>query len=432
MKKILAISILLVQLSCINKNSHEYYMPAEFDPHEAVWIGWKHDGDNYKSVSIDMINALKNNVQIKMVTGTDSAQQSVQNILLKNNIDISEIEWHIFPDNTFWMRDHGAPFMIDKKGNLAIVDFAYNSNGMPQYLEWRYGKDSEDFHTFMKRYNNNNRENVDSLMGVSQGAKIFKSSIIVEGGGIEVNGKGTIILAESVTLDRNPGLTKEEIELEFKKAMNITNVIWLKKGLADDPHKFRQITGIYFGYGVGGHTDEFVRFANPTTIFLAWVNEEEKDLHPINRMNYERMSENLKILKQATDQDGNPFDIVKIPIPDPIYRSFFVKKQNSKNPDRKSPFSMSIETLQSFYNVNEGDTLEFVAAASYMNYFITNGVILLPTYINEGSSIDKEEEVKEKFMKYFPNRKLAFINTIPLNYDGGGMHCGTQQQPKRN
>jgi agmatine deiminase len=114
-------------------------------------------------------------------------------------------------------------------------------------------------------------------------------------------------------LERNPNLKKEYIESEFRRVLGVSKIIWMKKGLADDPlHFFRRITGKYMGGGTGGHTDGFVRFANASTILLAWVDESEKDLNPINRMNYEHMSENLKILESSTDQDGNPFTIVKV------------------------------------------------------------------------------------------------------------------------
>jgi agmatine deiminase len=203
----------------------------------------------------------------------------------------------------------------------------------------------------------------------------------------------------------------------------------MKKGLADDPlHFFRIIVDNYVGGGTGGHTDEFVRFSNANTILLAWVNESEKDLNPVNRLNYERMSENLKILEAAKDQDGKAFKIVKVPLPDLIVKKITAKEDSDPDADRPSPY-----LRPSYFPVMEapaeGDSLLRVPAASYLNYLVTNGIVLLPTYTVSGSSREKENEVKRIFQEQFPGREIVFIDAMPLNWSGGGIHCSTQQQP---
>ena len=119
----------------------------------------------------------------------------------------------------------------------------------------------------------------------------------MEGGSIEVNGKGTLILCETVTFQRNPTLSKQFMEAEFKRVLGVSNVIWMKKGLVEDPFWFNQIVDNYYGTGTYGHTDEFVRFVNDSTILLSWVDEKERNLNKFNQMNYERLAENLAILK---------------------------------------------------------------------------------------------------------------------------------------
>ena len=207
----------------------------------------------------------------------------------------------------------------------------------------------------------------------------------------------------------------------------MTNIIWLKEGLIDDAH-IRQIHfKKYATLGTGGHTDEFVRFADASTILLAWVEESEIDKHPFNKINFDRMSENLRILEQAIDQDGNPFKIIKVPLPDPIERKILVKA--------KLDSTDWINVTPRFYITRDapvvGDTLINVAASSYMNYLVSNDVIILPTYTKQGSSPEKEKQVSDIMKSVFPNHKQIWVECMPLNWDGGGIHCSTQQQPKR-
>jgi agmatine deiminase len=260
-------------------------------------------------------------------------------------------------------------------------------------------------------------------------AALIKSKAKHEGGAIEVNGKGTLILCEATVFQRNPELTKEELEKEFKQALGVSNIIWTKQGLADDPnHFFRRITGNYIGGGTGGHTDEFIRFANPTTILLAWVSEEEKELNPINKMNYERMEANYEILKQSKDQDGKPFTVIKVPLPDLIVKKVVARKY----PD--SEYMHTMDVRPGDFKPSEapklGDTLLRVPASSYLNYLVTNEIVLLPSYVQAGSSKEKEEAVWAIFAEQFPDREIKFIDAMPINWHGGGIHCSTQQQPR--
>jgi agmatine deiminase len=266
---------------------------------------------------------------------------------------------------------------------------------------------------------------VDSLMAISENAKLFKTDVVHEGGNIEANGKGTLIVCESTVKHRNPDLTKDYIESEFKRVLGVTKVIWLKQGLADDPNGFyRRITGNYVGAGVQ-HSDEFVRFSNANTILLAWVDESEKDLNSINKMNYNILNESFELLKNATDQDGKPFTIIKVPLPD------LITKQITATKDYSEEFSFDLPS-KSFY-ISEapkvGDTLLRVPASSYLSYLVTNGLVLVSSYVAEGTSKEKEDRVRKIFETEFPNRKIVFINAMPQNWDSGGIHCSTQQQP---
>jgi agmatine deiminase len=373
-----------------------------------------------------MIEALLPFVRIKVVTESDSIQSVCQLYLANRNIDTTQIQFYVIPDNEFWMRDHGAVFLKNKLGEKEVVDFGWNTYGIKSWMMNLYENDQQKVDSTMNKMLASKRGKVDSLMAVAENIPIRKSPVFIEGGAIEVNGKGTLILNEPLTLSRNEGRTKVEIEAEFKKALGVRNIIWLKHGLAEDPHIWQIISDNYVGIGTGGHTDEFVRFANANTILLAWVEESEKDNNPLNRINYDRMKENFEILSRALDENGKPFSIIKVPLPDPIIKPVALTKSNSWDESLNIPISVFPKNSE----LIAGDTVRRVAASSYLDCFVTNGAVLLPTYIKEGSSPAKEEKVKQIFSEIFPGRKLIFIDVMALNWEGGGIHCGTQQQPK--
>ncbi len=422
--------LLLGILSC-SKPSPTFHMPAEWEPHDAIWLGWEGTYLSYHPVAFDIIRTLTPHVQVKMVASSDSLLRIAKTTLTANGIDTTTIQFYSMPRNRYWIRDHGAAFLINEKGELGVADFEWNSYGYPGWINEKYNNNSDSIHKYLTLRLPRIKQigQVDSLMAVTEGAVIQKVKVKHEGGAIEVNGKGTLILCEATVFQRNPDLSREVIEDEFKRGLGVTNVIWMKRGLADDPKSFvRRIVDNYVGGGTGGHTDEFVRFANPSTVMLAWVDEKEKDLNPINRMNYERMKENYDILSHAKDQDGRSLTIIKVPLPDLI--TLKVATRYIKSTDTDKTYDVSPMDFKASEAPLVGDTMLRVPAASYMNYLVTNGIVLLPSYVHMGSSKTKEEEVKAIFEKQFPDRKIVFINAMPINWMGGGIHCSTQQQPR--
>lgn len=437
MKKLLyLLSFISFFYACDSKNTDRpaeaFYMPAEWEPHDAVWLGWEKDSTQrfYPSIS-KIITTLTPHVTVKIAFDSDSLKQTAIEDLIRLEVDTSGVKMYVMPGEQYWIRDHGAAFLVNGKGELAVADFGWDGYGLPAFLEIKYEGNLDSVNAAWNRGKEKRVKtgSVDSLMAMAEGAKILKTEVIHEGGAIEVNGRGTLILCEATVFQRNPKLSKETIESEFKRVLGVSNIIWMKEGLADDPHYFyRRITGDYVGGGTGGHTDEFVRFTNPNTILLAWVDEDEKDLNPINQMNYDRMNENYRILKNAKDQDGKPFTIVKVPLPDLIPTKITVKEKIDEN-------GFSLDLMPDFFVPSEavqvGDSLLRVPAASYMNYLVTNGVVLLPTYTEMGSSEKKEEAVRKIFEEQFPGRRIVFIDAMMQNWQGGGIHCSTQQQPRR-
>ncbi|WP_445734229.1 agmatine deiminase family protein [Mariniflexile sp.] len=436
--KYITLSILIfLVISCKNEKttdadlvSEKFYIPAEWEPQDAVWLGWEPDSTlGFYPVVTKMIKTLTPKVMVKMAFNSDSLMQTAKNYLIRNKVDTTNIKFYTMPGGRYWIRDHGAAFLVNDKGELGVADFGWNHYGYPVFLKEKYNGNTDSINKYLNRRlpSMQRTGKVDSLMANIEGAKILKTDIVNEGGNIEVNGKGTLIVCESAVKHRNPDLTKDYIESEFKRVLGVSKVIWLKQGLADDPNGFfRRITGNYVGGGVQ-HSDEFVRFSNANTILLAWVDESEKDLNPVNKMNYDRLNESFKILKNATDQDGKPFTIIKVPLPDLITKKITARKEYSEE------FYFDLPS-NSFYMSEApkiGDTLLRVPASSYLNYLVTNGVVLASSYVAEGSSKEKEDRVRKIFETQFPDRKIVFINAMPQNWDGGGIHCSTQQQPSK-
>lgn len=433
MKKLTPFCLLfLIIFSCKQeqRDPTEFYMPGEFEPHEAVWFGtWYmgEGGEGYNRVISEVMKAIDGHVPIKMAADSDSIQQMAKKQLDSLGVDTSKIQFFVMPGEAHWIRDHGAAFVVNRQGELGAVDFGWDAYGS---LDWRVLRDStllDSLEIFKEKIRTGKRAKVDSLMAVATDAKWIKGNLTIEGGSIEVNGKGVLIQCEAVTLQRNPGWTKEELEEEFKRTLGVKKVIWLPQGLAEDEHILHFQLGKYVGYGTGGHTDEFVRFADDRTILLAWMDESEVEKHPLNKVNYERMSRNYEILKKERDQDGKPFKIIKIPLP--YHQERMIVVSDTLNDDvhhRLKSFSYEDQK-----KVSIGDTLTYVAASSYMNFLVTNGVVVTSSYAKDEASVKREKEVEALFKQAFPGREIVFVDAMPLNWQGGGIHCSTQQEPKR-
>ena len=427
--------LLLFVFSCNSipkkSSSDEFFMPAEYASHDAIWLGWI-EYQPYYQPFIDIAKALYSKVPLKIIVNSEQSLDQVKRALSSEGIDVTKITFFTMVDNRLWMRDHGATYLMNKKGEKAVADFGWTMYGRKDALKIRYNgnQDSVNYH-YQKQIGKTG--SIDSLMGAREGHSTIKTDVNMEGGSIEVNGKGTLILCEAVTFQRNPNSEKSYIESEFKRVLGVSNIIWMQQGLAEDPYHFNQIFDNYYGWGTFGHTDEFVRFANDSTILLAWVDEDEKDDNRFNQMNFERMSENLTILQKAKDQDGNPFKIIKVPLPDPLYLPTTVTNEESDiDWSERDQWQIPLPWFQKKGTMEVGDSINWVAASSYLNYLVSNDVVLLPSYTKEGSSVQKEEDIKEIFSNVFPNRELIFLNVMNLNYHGGGIHCVTQQEPKSN
>jgi agmatine deiminase len=180
-----------------------------------------------------------------------------------------------------------------------------------------------------------------------------------------------------------------------------------------------------FGFGVGGHIDEFARFANRNTILLAFPDEDEAATDPIKLINLERMKANYSILQASKNEDGNAFDIVKVPIPEMTPEAIVI--DTTKNQGLQV-FVIRKENPQ----LHHGDTVYFLPAVSYLNFIVLNNIVIIPQYWKPGASENcrkKDEEVKVLFTKLYPDKEIIQLSPLGLNYGGGGFHCWTQQVP---
>jgi len=389
---------------------------AEYEPQSAVWLIWSpadHLADfSNEEVDLSIIEALVPYVKVHVTTADSSLFIKAKSQIPATYLESGEVEVHQIPSVEIWARDMGPNFVETNQG-LAIADFNFNA--------WGYSDTLDASTQIEEKYD----ENIAKLLGLP----VISTSLISEGGDREVNGEGTLIVVEAVEAGRNPNMTKEEMNAEFQRVLGVTNVIWLKEGLHEDDHTFRGTLELEAGekaYTVittNGHIDEFARFVNDSTILLGQVDESDMD-DPIALENHRRMEENYTILKHASDQDGKPFNIVRMPLPKTIL--------GKMKPGDSVYDYISTLTYQDGSTFPKGEEITVVAAASYLNFLISNEVVIGQKYWREGWDDDireRDEQAKAVLQSVFPNRKIVMIDALAVNFGGGGVHCITMHQP---
>lgn len=338
----------------------DFHMPAEWEQHIATWLSWPYDRTTFphlvevENAYIEFMTVVLPLEKMNLLVLDETVKEKVLLSLKKNNAFIENLTIHIVDYCDVWIRDYGPIFVVNKdKTQLAITKWQFNAwgNKYPELLG-----DNE----------------IPAMLNKDLELPFFETGIILEGGSIDVNGKGSLLTTEQCLLNknRNANLTKKEIEKKLQDFLGVTNIVWLKDGLEGDD--------------TDGHIDDIARFVNSTTILYA-IEENKIDA------NYERLQENYEILKNAVDQDGKPFTLIPVPMPQVLV-----------DDARRLP-------------------------ASYMNFYITNGVIVCPIF--DGKNDKKVLEILEKS---FPDRKIIGINAKYFVYGNGAFHCATQQQPKIN
>jgi agmatine deiminase len=324
------------------------------------------------------------------------------------NLQLLEI-----PSFEIWARDMGPVFVETNRNTAAIADFNFNS--------WGYS-DTLDIET-------KTEEMYDVSLAEHFNLPVISSSMISEGGNREVNGKGTLITTESVEMGRNPSMIKNEMEAEYERLLGVKKTIWLNQGMVEDNHTFlgpvetQDGTKAYTVVTTNGHIDKFARFVNDSTILLAQIDSSEFD-EPIAFENHQRLEENHQLLSAATDQDGNPFTIIRMPLPGTIFSIL-------------SPGDYVYDFIKTLDYTDgstfpAGEPVKVMAALSYLNFIIAGKVVLGQTCWREGMPDElkeKDAEAAQFLQSVFPNRKVVMIDALAVNLGGGGIHCISMHQP---
>ena len=336
-----------------------YRMPAEWEKQEAVWISWPHNKETWpenlsevEDSYAQFIKALHTGQKINILVNNADVKLGILKKLSNNGVDASKIVFHQIKNVDAWIRDYGPTFVVNEsaKQKLAMVKWVFNAWGN-KYQDLKEDEGIQyEINKFLK-------------------IPMFESGIVLEGGSIEVNGCGTVLTTEQCLLNknRNPNLSKGEIEQCLKDYLNVSKVLWLKEGVTGDD--------------TDGHIDDIARFANKNTVVCAY--EDNKDDE-----NYNILNENYNLLKGMTDQNGKKLNVVKLPMPGIV-----------KNKETRLP-------------------------ASYTNFYIGNDAVAVPIF---GHKDDKK--ALGIMQKLFPQRKIIGINCARMVYGLGTLHCCSQQQP---
>tara|TARA_R110002111_G_scaffold121179_1_gene184794 strand:+ start:80 stop:1363 length:1284 start_codon:yes stop_codon:yes gene_type:complete len=422
MKSILTSFIIaLLTISCAspkkNTNLVVINQPAEFDAQEAIWLIWPatnhKESESVEKVTLSIIDALIADIDV-VVTCKNKELLNLAKETLKNRFgEQKRLKLLEIPSFEIWTRDMGPIFVETNQNTFAIADFNFNS--------WGYA-DTLDVDT-------KTEEMYDVRVAEHFKLPVISSAMISEGGNREVNGKGTLITSEAVEKGRNPTMSKLQMEAEYKRLLGTKKVIWLKQGLVEDDHTFlgpvttSDGTKAYTVVTTNGHVDEFVRFVNNSTILLAQINPTELG-DPIAFENNKRLEENYQILSKATNQDGKPFTIIRMPLPGTIYATM-------------SPGDYVYDYIKTLdykdgSTFPDGESIKVIAALSYLNFIITNKVIIGQSYWREGmpDALKLEDEKAAQILQsVFPNRKIVMIDALAVNLGGGGIHCISMHQP---
>lgn len=333
-------------------------MPAEWEPHAATWLGWPHNKTDWPGkfepipwAYTEIVRHLVPGERVRVLVNSAGHRAQASKYLKRAEVDLARVEFLRFPTNRGWTRDFG-PIFVRRGASLAIARFHFNA--WAKYKDWKK----------------------DDLVP-ARAARQFKlplldGRIVLEGGSIDVNGRGTLITTEECLLDpkvqtRNPGLSRLDLENVFRDTLGITNTLWLGNGIAgDDTH---------------GHVDDLCRFVNPGTVVLC-REENPKDV------NYKPLAENRERLQGMHLENGRAIEVIGLPMPAPL---FF-----------------------------EGVRLP----ASYANFYIANAAVLVPTFNDP-----KDRIALGILAECFPDRPVVGIHAVDLVWGLGTLHCLTQQEP---
>jgi agmatine deiminase len=345
-----------------------FRLPAEWEPHEATWLGWPHNLSDWPGkfapipwVYGEIIRKIACGEMVRVLVNSQAHEARARRTLTRVGVDLSHVEFFRFPTDRGWTRDFGPLFVKRDapRAEVAIVRFGFN--GWAKYPNWH--KDAQ----------------VSARAARALGCRLFHAQkkgldFVLEGGSVEVNGCGTLLTTEECLLDpavqvRNPGFTRCRTEVALREYLGVTNVLWLGRGIAgDDTH---------------GHVDDLCRFVGPRTVVLC----QEDDPRDAN---YQPLQENRERLQGMRLEDGSRLEVVPLPMPAPLYL--------------------------------DGQRLP----ASYANFYVANAAVLAPTFNDP-----KDRFALGTLAELFRDRPVIGIHAVDLVWGLGTLHCLTREQPAR-
>jgi len=405
--KLIFTVLLIVAIHQVSK-SQSIRLAAEWEKQERVHLAW-FGNEKRDTVLCRVIQALQPDMPITLNIPEDTISVKVKKNLLTYGIDTTLINFNYDPFVDFWTRD--PIFFVFKGTKLIIVCFNYSMYGVyPDILD-------EQIPDAIKKIGE-----YDERLARKLKLPIIKSDFVFEGGGIETNGDGTFLSIKEMALQRNSTKTITEIEAELSRTLGAKKIIWLKEGFIEDKtfKNYAPFYKNYFGGGANMHIDELCRFVDKRSVILPII--DKKDIHksPVDSINYYMLEENYHILQRAVTNEGKKIIIHRIPMPE-VEQLKYTYIIDNKSVSEFKPFGFST-----------GDTIYRVPAASYMNYFVSNKVVLIAKYWKPGmteSQKQKDEDARKLFSKLFPDKKIVQIYTLSINRGGGGLHCMTHEQP---
>ncbi len=406
----------------------EFRIIGEFEPQSSVLIGWpmvqypkENKQFNTDAVSVELVKHLFGQVKILIYCYDNDVINRAKNNLLEANIEINEIDFLVYPSEFMYPRDFGAEIMVNGNGEKRLINFDFNLYGL--FSDMPIPDKYKDFAKFHAGH-----------IGIT---KTVETNLISEGGDREFNGQGIMLTIEETEVNkRNPLWNKDDIEKEFKDIFNLQKIIWLPQATFDDEHMFagaipdenNNFTA-YRSASANGHIDEMCRFIGNNSILIAHITEEEAQKSTLAKLNKERLDKAYNVLTKATNIDGEHFNIIKMPVPEPIY----------VNIEPGDNIHTAFQTGYNVYNQKMIDGTDFPAgvmkvlpALSYCNFLICNNKVIAQKYYREGM----KEEIKQKdaealsvLKSIFMDKEVVTIDSIALNIYGGGIHCNTRNIP---
>ena len=343
---------------------NNFRLPAEWEKHEATWIGWPFNKEDWPGkfqpiqwVYGEIVRYISRAEKVRIIVASKKHQQKAEKVLKDVDANFENIEFFKFETDRNWLRDSGPQFVKDEKGNTVLIHFKFN--GWAKYDNYK-----------LDSY-------IPKLIAAKQKLPKLKATcknrqVVLEGGSIEYNGKGTLITTEECLMDekiqvRNPGFAKNDYSKVFKEYLGIKKVIWLGKGIAgDDTH---------------GHVDDLCRFVNENTVVLM------QEKNPADE-NYISLNENMERLQSVYLPNGSKLNIVPLPMPLP--------------------------------QIFKGERLP----ASYANFYISNYAVLVPTFNDPNDKI-----ALGILSELITDRPVIGIHAVDLVWGLGTLHCLTHEQP---